>query len=559
MRDRGAERHGVAEERHLLATAGKEIGFARFYQRAEGADVANPLHAGEDRLADGGEDLGVATLSALEPLSLLDDDLKELVLARIEDATAEEAGFAQTLLADRHDALGADDLGRAAGEELRGDHVAEIDRDELVAVARRCGHREPLRTANCAECPTARQDLAGGLNPAERIEARVRVRAQQVVEGDALGERAHILGRLNEFEPPSREETLKSLKKKDGLILAPEINMRDRQPAAHKHATDFDNWLSEQDLRAATGISRHNLVRWRQQSLIPAPKRRFLGRSAGSASYYPPVAVPMIQRLYQLRRQNRDVDEWLWRLWIDGFPINIRSWAHTRLARAQKAVARIKNSKDLQIGMTGVANRRATRTDPRRPIHRRLKGSNRHSLLMWAAAVAFGIEPAKSLYDPASPAFDALKKAGGLSNEPPPDPEINPERLSLGRLREILTRANDAELEQAREDWRSISKLAEMAEAIDWHHTRTIIDARRTSSVQPPAPIDFFLSIWHDFDVRALLLPSFIDLHRSPEHSQRFSEILAFGAWALAQCPRRVQRPEAGPDRAGELGPEPCS
>ena len=61
----------------------------------------------------------------------------------------------------------------------------------------------------------------------------MRLRTQQVVEGYALNERPDSLGVLDEFEPLGCEEILKSLKNKDGLKLAPEINMHHRRTAAH--------------------------------------------------------------------------------------------------------------------------------------------------------------------------------------------------------------------------------------------------------------------------------------------------------------------------------------
>jgi hypothetical protein len=46
--------------------------------------------------------------------------------------------------------------------------------------------------------------------------------------GDALDERPNGGGIFDEFEPRGCEEILKSLKKKDGLVLAPEIDVHDR-------------------------------------------------------------------------------------------------------------------------------------------------------------------------------------------------------------------------------------------------------------------------------------------------------------------------------------------
>jgi hypothetical protein len=137
--------------------------------------------------------------------------------------------------------------------------------------------------------------------------------------------------------------------------------------------------------------------------------------------------------------------------------------------------------------------------------------------------------------------------------------------LSLAHLREILRGAGTGELEQARRDCATIAQLVEASEAIDWHVTRRALDVQRTSSVQPPAPADFFLALWRDFDARALLLPGLIFFRRSPEHSHKLSEILAVAGWALARFPRRaaersnpagtVTEPATNPpDAPGETG-----
>jgi len=113
MRNCRAERLAVTEECHFLAATREKVCLPRFNRHAETAVVADPLDAGEDRLAHRGGNFSIGALAAVEPLTLIDQDLEKLVLARIEDSAAEEVGFTETLSADRHDALGANDLGCA--------------------------------------------------------------------------------------------------------------------------------------------------------------------------------------------------------------------------------------------------------------------------------------------------------------------------------------------------------------------------------------------------------------------------------------------------------------
>ena len=62
---------------------------------------------------------------------------------------------------------------------------------------------------------------------------------------------------------------------------------------------------------------------------------------------------------------------------------------------------------------------------------------------------------------------------------------------------------------------------------------------QRTSSAQPPAPVDFFLKQWRDFAARAVILPFLIYIRRLPDYSHKLSEILAVAGSALQVFPQR--------------------
>jgi len=79
-----------------------------------------------------------------------------------------------------------------------------------------------------------------------------------------------------------------------------------------------------------------------------------LGFAIGTASYYPPIAVPMIKRLDELRQKTRNPDEWLWRLWLEDFPADILLWTDERLAAEQKKLAPIRNDRDLETVIAGI-------------------------------------------------------------------------------------------------------------------------------------------------------------------------------------------------------------
>jgi hypothetical protein len=298
--------------------------------------------------------------------------------------------------------------------------------------------------------------------------------------------------------------------------------------------------ITERELREATGIDHHTLRRVRGWLFLD-PVRKFPGRGTGSVTYYPATAVALIKRYLEMRKNTRNIDECIWRLWIEEFPIDIRQWAIPRLAAFETVIATAESDintthKDMQKFLASAP----TRTEARRPIQSRIGPNAVNSLFLWATYVARGFAPPKSLYDPASPAFDALKRAAGLiGNWEPPDAELLVESLSVGHLSEIVNDASQEELDQARRDWRLITELADEAEAIDWLAIRRSLNVLRTSSAQPIAPIDLFVSFLRDFSARAVPFAGLIHIRRSPDHSHRLSEILALAKWALTQFPRR--------------------
>jgi hypothetical protein len=126
----------------------------------------------------------------------------------------------------------------------------------------------------------------------------------------------------------------------------------------------------------------------------------------------------------------------------------------------------------------------------------------------------------------------------GLPDDmPPPDDDLHVEQMSLPFLRRILASVKDeAELDQARSDWKLISGLAEGANVINWdglkgtlsRHMRRNLRKHRLPS--PPPAVDYLLACWRDFTARAILLPFLIFIRRSPDHSRNLSHNLALAA-----------------------------
>ena len=83
-----------------------------------------------------------------------------------------------------------------------------------------------------------------------------------------------------------------------------------------------EDWIAERELIARPDVGRRRRLRWlRDEGLIPTPRKRSRGLHKGTASYYPPVTVAMLDRIKALAEVRRDADEWAWHLWIEGFPV----------------------------------------------------------------------------------------------------------------------------------------------------------------------------------------------------------------------------------------------
>jgi hypothetical protein len=82
-----------------------------------------------------------------------------------------------------------------------------------------------------------------------------------------------------------------------------------------------------------------NLQNWQYYSVLPrrydgmeVPQVDDHGGQIGSEAFYPPVFIPMLDRLNKLREQYpKDMDEWRCRLWLDGYPAPYIEWCRELL------------------------------------------------------------------------------------------------------------------------------------------------------------------------------------------------------------------------------------
>jgi MerR HTH family regulatory protein len=320
-------------------------------------------------------------------------------------------------------------------------------------------------------------------------------------------------------------------------------------------------WISLKELRSHTGASERNLSEWRRLGLgVPEPMQISLGRR-GTASYYPPETVQLIRRLNELRQQIRNADKWLWQLWFDGFKVDIRSWAKKHLDNLQKR-------------LDGGVDAKSLRSPIGRQLSNRVRRApDRDEFIRAWLAVAAGMDQLVSLYATAEPPiFDIMLKVSGLpSNAKPPDRdlrrELNKVDLSVGGLsKTIAADASEADLEQARRDWRMIAGLIEATEMIDWNAATAAWEARmrslagaaldppsirarkaqRMRPLSPPQIIIALRILWHESGARAAMLAALIAFRRSPYFSNVVSAMLAgAGSWFDGLPSREPALPEA--------------
>ena len=168
-------------------------------------------------------------------------------------------------------------------------------------------------------------------------------------------------------------------------------------------ATLPDGWITRDELVAATVVSERNLLNWCAAGLIPRPKRAFRRGMRGATGLYRAESISMIRRLYELQREDRDADAWLWGLWIDpaDYPVDIRPWVLKDLDRWLEPIravgddpAEIERNVD-----SAFKTRKAARLFQRRGVD----PSALRDLALWAYRVGADIEQQERLDSIGSP------------------------------------------------------------------------------------------------------------------------------------------------------------
>lgn len=256
--------------------------------------------------------------------------------------------------------------------------------------------------------------------------------------------------------------------------------------------------LGEATLIALTGASHRNLTRWRQQGLVlPIEPRHGRGLGRGTTQLqYSEAEVAKINRLNELRREFKKVNEWRWRLWLEGYAVRIAPDLADTLAQLRARKPKIRTVGDIEEMISTVLWKPIDmpRGNPLRVIFRELSRNELRSLTTMVICVVFGIR--LPLFDePNPPPFRIFKRAFGLPEEwemPPGLFDFVPcmhEQIVNG-----LRKATAEELEEAKAACQFLSRYLDHAEPAD---------SAASGSLQSRRPIKFASLMWPSPVVRA--------------------------------------------------------
>lgn len=270
--------------------------------------------------------------------------------------------------------------------------------------------------------------------------------------------------------------------------LAALVDVPDSVDDRRKFHRNLTNWLSS-DSKV--------LPKWYAGCCVP-----FVGPLG--EWYYPPVFVPMIRRINELRAQTRDMQDWRFRLWLERFPIDIVEYCRDR------SLPLLKIMSDYDVAKADYEITRKLPTPPHklRPFFqlRRLLGRLAwNELMKWVFCIATGSRIAQSVHDPNSPPREALSKLTNISATTLSAclDGSGIEDMSIARLLEAIENADANELERARIDYKALGDLK----------------------------IIRFMPSRIKHNVRAFMVAALIMLRRSPDHQGDIAEKIA-----IAKC-----------------------
>jgi hypothetical protein len=308
---------------------------------------------------------------------------------------------------------------------------------------------------------------------------------------------------------------------------------------------DAAGWWTEERLISETGIGAFTLDRWRREGLVPW-KRQFLRFGVGTLTVYPPIAVPMIRRIQELRREHAGYDQCRWVLWLEGFPIDLVLRLKKRLLQLENRAKELVKG-DVKTVVAETAGKGRLRGKPHQTIFNRVRQTQaRQAILEWSVTIGVGALPPMSICTQGSRAAKAFSKLSGAAQ--PPDPSLEIEKMSFARLHEIVTCATASDIELARLDCNRLAGLVTLAASLDWHRVRDALSVTHQGGPSTPiAPFERLIRLWHNLDFRAALIPFLIFLRSRPGYRYELDERLASLEVELQALSQRVSGAEMDP------------
>lgn len=218
----------------------------------------------------------------------------------------------------------------------------------------------------------------------------------------------------------------------------------------------------------------------------------------------------MVRRINELRQQfPKNMDEWFWQLWFEGYPVDIVEWCRERIVAHEKIIGRVDKKRAAEAA-TAATRKPIKRLDPRRSFYSRLRAKVQlwYAFAAWAIRVGIGALRSGSIFDPGSLALAALAAlvVPGADHASVRERLVGSgiEDMNISRLLAALDEADASALETVRKDCWALSRAAE---------SRSLAG--------------FFLSkAWRRMDARAFILAGLILLRRSPDHQEDLAAAL---------------------------------
>jgi len=231
--------------------------------------------------------------------------------------------------------------------------------------------------------------------------------------------------------------------------------------------------------RFGGAISRAQLERWLKAGLIPSPTRHGLGQRRGTVSLYDPIVVPILKRVLELQQPTRDMHEWRWKLWLDGYPIQIEKLCDDlvgRLIHIQHQIEAARSALDSTPidrldeieKMSAIFKAKDQRLF--RHIVRRVRDTgNADSMITFATSHMLGYDPPvpwEESVDASGPSIEELfAKFIGLTVDSSSTIDFVPD-FSPSSAIATINGASESEWRVVRRDWQTITQAFETMEIV---------------------------------------------------------------------------------------------